>query len=208
VTTTDESSGDVVEWNRQVITLDDGSKATIFSAAFRPLPGRTYRMKIHRPGRAGTQARTRIPAAPGLTVTEPINQIQSVFLNDLLYAPDQISMKYEVVVPEDQAERSIEIIYANDKSVTKPSGRVDVRLLTDRFIVQSRLLRDEDDPPLTLKRLGLVVRLPSEDFEKSSGTRDDNIVNGEGFFGSVAQFELNWTLAEDVVLSLGYENGQ
>ncbi|NNF03095.1 MAG: hypothetical protein HKN17_01405 [Rhodothermales bacterium] len=81
-----------------------------------------------------------------------------------------------------------------------------MRLATDRFIVQGRLLRDDNDAPLTLAQVGLVVRLPSQEFERNAGS--GNISNGEGFFGSVARFEYSWQLSEQVVREIGYEDGQ
>ncbi|NNF04537.1 MAG: DUF4249 family protein [Rhodothermales bacterium] len=205
VTSRDHVTGEVIMWDRETVQIDGDGTVDIYSAEFRPEPGHRYTLDVARPGRQGTVATTMVPPQPGLTVTEPVNLIQTVFLTDLPRSPDFMAMKYEVLVPENNEFETVEIVYEQEGTSTV-RNRLDVRLATDRFIVQGRLFRDDNDAPLTLAQVGLVVRLPSQEFERNAGS--GNISNGEGFFGSVARFEYSWQLSEQVVREIGYEDGQ
>lgn len=205
VTTQVEPQGEVVQWTPDSVELLNGSEVTVFTASFRPIPGATYHLNVHRPGREGTRAVTHVPTQPGFVVADPVNLIQTVFLSDLPRTPDLLAVKYDVIVPEDNEKQSVQVVYQDDSSQSNLSGRVDVRLQIDQAIVEGRLFRSDTDDPLTLERIGLVVRLPSKEFERGGS---DNVTAGEGFFGSVAEFDLAWVLETNVVLEMGFEDGQ
>lgn len=206
VTTRDHTTGEVVTWDRQTVEIENGSAVTIYSAEFVPETGHRYTLDVSRPGRDGTVATTQVPPQPGLTVTEPVNLVQTVFLNDLPRSPDLLAMQYGVVVPESNRFENVEVVYEQEGMSSNVRNRLDVRLGIDRFIVLGRLSREDGDAPLRLAEVGLLVRLPSQEFERNAGS--GNISNGEGFFGSVARFEYSWLLSGDVVRDIGYEDGQ
>lgn len=205
VTTRVEPGGDVVQWTPDSIELVDGSEAAVFTAPFRPVAGERYTLNVHRAGRPGTRAETRIPSEPGLVVADPFNQVQTVFLSDLPRSPESVAVKYDVILPEDNERQSVQIVYQGFSGATSSSRRLDVRLKIDQTIVEGELFRSDSDDPLTLEQIGLVVRLPSEEFE-TPGAR--HIIDGEGFFGSVAEFDLPWVLSSDVVTDIGFTDGQ
>src|SRR5690606_20140904 len=63
VTSTELESSTVHEWQDSVITFEDGSIGHVFSAPFRPIPGRTYRFMVELSDRAVGWAETEVPIA-------------------------------------------------------------------------------------------------------------------------------------------------
>jgi hypothetical protein len=206
VTSTDLETGEATVWQDSLIGLDDGTVGTAFFAAFRPRPGRTYRVEAARPDAPdeAAEAVVRVPAKPALEVAVPSVLGESV-TQRLTFegAPpvERVVVSYTVRRVEERSEpRTFDVGYA------PTSGRaadVLVSLQRDAEAIRSALGVDPEDPEavdVALLALEVAYDVVVE--------RQAEVGGGVGNFGAAAAFTDAWTLAPEFVDAIGFEDAQ
>ncbi len=226
VTLTDVSSGEVVEWEYKLESLNDGTFAHIFTTEYIVIPGRRYRLDVTRSDGVRAWAITEVPHIP-----------DSAFYNlgSVDFSLDSSEVHQEIIVPGGLNPWEFEAIYiwsgdGFNRRVFVPYGRrgleegsnwiTTMSLSADQAAVQETIRESmiagniQDDTQLILTGAGLRMTmldsgwlLPDDELlldETVLPRTTTNINNGYGFFGSIGYYIQEWE-ACDLSKPLGYE---
>jgi hypothetical protein len=229
VSITDIDSGQRYDMQDSLVTLSDGSKATVYWAAFKPRQQRRYElMAAHNDGRNAI-ARVTVPNA---VPKDSIYVLPAILLGKLIVPiyllshekpPFDFRMIYEVSECDTCARDRITIRYIGDitgRKVAKPNGwHIEADLIADSKDVRKEWAARHGRQPTTLYMHGMTMQAAtvSEGWVPPSGVFDpitmimpgahSNVEGGEGFFGAVARYELTWVVVDHVLLDMaGYSH--
>lgn len=208
VHTVDLSDGSVVSWVDSLVWLDDGTQGHLYYGLFRPLPGHTYRVQVQRGGRNAGSATTTVPAPVPVSIDAPrgdtLQFAQEVILFGLTEVPLEISVIYEVTTSWNGQSIKVPVSYGRSGRATGDGWVIDVYLTRDRIEVL-RALAIPTNTVIFLRSLGVYVSLQSEEWEHQQSP--DNLVNAQGFLGSIGRFEVRWTLERSDIIKMGFSPG-
>ena len=220
VATTAREDGNTIAWRDSVIEMSDGSIAHVFYAPFRPIPGWTYELQIERSDGATSIASTTVPPAERVSVsaptTTPAGLVQTVTWDDVDFQPFRVEVWYRFLpkAPNRPFREAI-LTYADIGRVIEDDWQVQVRLTRDK----TKVLEIMGEPPenLNLSAIGMRLTYSDKQWRPPGGVFDrevlvqpdvfTNVENGFGFFGSVNQFTVEWTLDVRTTEELGYRVG-
>ncbi|HRR09579.1 MAG TPA: hypothetical protein PLO56_12885 [Rhodothermales bacterium] len=225
VKTIDLNNGNVVHWRDSVITFPKGTVAHVFYARFPVEDNHTYRVEVTRSDGQTTSAETTVPKRKAITLG---NIVVGTFGNGLADVTQQVSWSdvpeepYDVEVwyrffnppigPFVDAKAPYKILYGELGKVFEGSYAMTIRYSRDKILLKDKEIFNTDKRVL----YGVGVRFIQLDdkWKAPNGVWDPdviaqpnvltNVTNGFGFFGSVGQFDLEWTLSDQVVKTIGY----
>jgi len=209
VTTTDLTSGQHIVWADSSASDEDGTLITLFMADFRPLEGHEYRLSIS--GSEGTvlEASTMIPTAPVFYRDELTGTIddfaQPAFLQGLTSAPQQLHVEYTLINVNEEVPVTIPVAYGNQGFVANGGWTFTVNYHSDQYVVMRELGRDLGELGIRFQKIAVSFAVSSTEWQQTPGS---NILNGHGFFGSVAHYRYEWRLDSRAVDLLGWIDEQ
>ncbi len=225
VTLTDLTTGGTITLRDSLVTLRDtltniSQPTNLLIADFRPEMGHTYEIVVEGPGGKRSSARTTVPSdirpeiGPERFGSGVVNAItQPVSWPGVVREPFRVEVWYRVEpLSEGAPFRDVFIDYGNDTgSFDGQSWTVDANYTRDKQDVLEFL-----QVP-TLPRLygvGMKLTYVSEDWVPPGGIFDmealiqpgvfSNVEGGFGFFGSVAQLDVEWTISDRARVQLDY----
>jgi len=210
VQSVDVQTLEVTAWSDSLVSLSDGSVAHLFSGKFSPLIDHTYELQVWRKGELAAKATTTIPGPPPFFTSAPAGDTlqftQVIFIEGLNAPPLNVEMRYEVSRPDENEYTTIFIQYVSDGRQKVTGWEFDAYLKRDQRTVLGKIGWPFDGPAVELKSVGALVSIPSLEWDRI----DDpvNLLNALGFFGSLAQFELLWTLDSSAVGVMGFVDKQ
>ena len=202
-------TGAFQEWSKVDSTDSAGNSITLFTAAFTPEAGVTYRVDVSRNGQVISEAHTTIPPQPRLVLDPVIGDestlSQTLYLLDINGTPEGLTVAYTVVDIDDGDPVTVPVAYG--RIVDQPVSQLnfDVTYFSDRFIVMNQLGRDIDEAGVRLRRLEMSFDLPSSEW---NDVGSPNVTSGLGFFASVGRYNYTWTLDDQSVSIIGWVNEQ
>lgn len=225
VTLTDLTTGGTITLRDSLVVLSDtltgiNQPANILIADFRPQMGHTYEIVVQGPEGKRSSARTTVPSdirpqigaerfGSGIfnAITQPVSW------PGVRREPFRVEVWYRVSPATDGGSfRNVFIDYGNE------TGRFE----NGAWVVEANYTRDRQDVAEflqvgTLPRLygvGMKLTYVSEDWVPPGGIFDmnaliqpgtfSNVEGGFGFFGSVAQLDVEWALSERARTELEY----
>lgn len=220
VTTTELETGRVVTWTPELVEYPDGSVGHVFRGPMRPIPGFTYQLDVMRSDGPTATALTTIPQPESIEVSEPqlavADAFQRVFWSDIEARPFRLEVWYRFMgtTPADPFLNAV-ITYQDTKFGEARNGGWEavVRLTEDRLLV-SEDLGVSEDAALTLMGVGARLTMSDDAWRPPGGVFDrevlvqpgtfSNVDGGFGFFGSVNQYTVEWTLTPEITQRIGY----
>ena len=209
VFTTDLSTGETVEWRHTLQRLENGRYGHVFRSRFFVQPNRMYRLEVIRSDGITTSAETRIPdvspirpllAAPNISqdssvVKQIVTLPQTIAVWDLdviyhvagssCFTSSRVAVPYERSGVRENDGWSLTIDISGDKQfLSNQVGNVVVCAMG----MQAKILDAEWQIPedvLNSEELPLPTSL-------------SNVENGYGFFGSIALFQYDWPLSNEL----------
>jgi hypothetical protein len=210
VSSIDSETARIEEWRDSLVTLDDGSTGHLFYVVFRPSPGHLYTLRVRRGDGERAEATTRLPDKPDLLVSPPLGDTlalsQLVLLRGLDIPPTELRILYRVAMPEEEDGRDILIGYGESGKSLSEGWQFEVFLKRDQSTILRILGLERDDTGVRLIELGVKFSIPSREWEEVFNPT--NLSMAHGFFGSVARYELGWTLDADAVRTIGFVDDQ
>lgn len=235
VSITDIDSGQRYDMQDSLVTLSDGSKATVYWAAFKPKPLEQYRLVAqHNDGRiAKAEVELPVPLHKDSIYVLPAIVIHKLVVPIYLLSYDRppfdLRFTYEVSESPRGPRDKITIRYLGEltgKKVSRPDAwHVEADLAYDAQTVRKEWAQRHGRPPSTLYMHGIKLQAAtvSDGWIPPSGVFDPitmimpgahtNVEGGEGFFGAVSRYELTWVVIDHALLGmagyahLGYEWG-
>lgn len=213
VFTIDQSSGQELEWNYELLQLADGTYGHIFTRQLFVQASRRYRLEVRRSDGIVTYAETETPA-----VTNIVPVRSTAVVNEVENAR---SIEQTITLPRVKAAWEIEMIYRlGDASCIGagiyriPYGRTGTGTGSDWVFTAnisddlSTITDQIGSNALTLCSLGLQAQVLNEGWDFPEGEFDPNelatpgtltnVVNGYGFFGSIALLQSDWPIESDL----------
>jgi hypothetical protein len=223
VTLTDLTTGGTIALRDSLVTLTDTltrvtQPGNIFIADFRPEHGHTYELVVEGPDGRRSSACTTVPDVQQAIVgaerftTGVISAVtQDVIWPDVQRKPFRVEMWYRFRPNSASgAFRDVVVNYGTDKGeVTPPGWRVTANYTRD---LQDALETLALPSVPALYAVGMKLSYVSEDWVPPGGEFDfdaliqpgtfSNVEGGFGFFGSVAQLDVQWGLSERALTQL------
>lgn len=222
VTTTALENGSTVEWQDSLITFDDGSVGHVFMGDFRAVPGWTYTFQVERSDGATARAQTTLPEAVKAHIADPristggSNASQMISWEGLAYNPYRVEVWYRLLDPQPGRPFIDAVVTYGETRIGRNTGEswdVVVQLSSDKATV-AEILEVGEDTGLTLMGVGMRLTMADDTWRPPGGVFDpeilvqpgtfSNVENGFGFFGSVNQYTVEWTLSPDITERIGY----
>lgn len=222
VTTTALENGSTVVWEDSLITFADGSIGHVFQGDFRPAPGWTYELKIERSDGQTSTAVTTLPEPVRARIDAPdisiggTNTTQQITWEGLDYNPYRVEVWYRFINTPATAPFIDAVVTYDETEIGRRDDEgwlVSVQLTNDKIRVAESLGVDEDTG-LTLMGVGMRLTMADDSWRPPGGVFDpeilvqpgtfSNVENGFGFFGSVNQYTVEWTLDPVITEILGY----
>jgi hypothetical protein len=223
VTTTEVETGVTTAWTDSLVTFDDGTIGHIFVGRFRPVPGLHYRLNVTRSDGKGASATTLVPPPQNVTVSEPalgfVGITQKVLWPQIDFIPFKVEVWYRTLDTafEGLPFRDAVVLYGDDGGrvgrQTNNGWEIVVRYAEDKKEVGRQLGYGEGDQPILLS-MGMRLTMSDEQWRPPDGVFNpeilvqpgtfSNVEGGFGFFGSLNQFALEWTLDEQATRTAGY----
>lgn len=222
VTTTALENGSTVVWQDSLITFDDGSVGHVFMGDFRAVPGWTYTFQVERSDGATARAQTTLPEAVKAHIADPristggSNASQMISWEGLAYNPYRVEVWYRLLDPQPGSPFIDAVVTYGETRIGRNTGEswdVVVQLSSDKETV-AEILEVGEDTGLTLMGVGMRLTMADDTWRPPGGVFDpeilvqpgtfSNVENGFGFFGSVNQYTVEWTLSPDITERIGY----
>lgn len=216
VFTIDQSTGQELEWNHELLQLADGTYGHIYSRQLFVQANRRYRLEVRRSDGIVTYAETRTPAVSSIT---PIRSTPTV--NETGRVVEQ-----EITLPGVKATWDVDMVYRlGDASCigaginTIPYGRVGNATASGDWTFTANISEDLatianqiGSNSLTFCSLGVRVQVLNDNWIFPEGNFDPNelatpgaltnVVNGYGFLGSIALLQSDWPVESDLTALL------
>ena len=211
----DVLSGQEVEWNHRLVRLDNNQFGHVFERGLFVLEGRTYRLEIRRSDGVVASAETTVPILSSINLEQ----------QDPIVSADSSRVTREISIPGIRSIWGLNIIYRlGDASCF---GASLLRVPYDRPVIQTEegiritldITEDTGIQPgnpqqgMFLCALGLEAKVPDSlwNISQSSASLDSvtfsdvqsNVVNGFGFWGSVALLQRDWPVDRALENALG-----
>ena len=219
VFTTEDFSGETIEWRHSLERLTDGTYGHIFRADFFVASRATYTLRIERSDGAVTTAVTTIPE-----ILEP----PILERGPLRFSADSVMITQEIHAPRLPSPWSIQARYGftggfvDGQRVLVPYGRsgeqsagggwrLMLDVSKDRPLVQRAIEAEINDgqiginDPVVLTSMGVQYRILDENWNPPGGIFDaellsqpgaiSNVEGGYGFFGSIGLYIEEWNTA-------------
>lgn len=213
VFTIDQSTGQEVEWNHALLQLADGTYGHIYSRQLFVQANRRYRLEVRRSDGIVTYAETKTPAVSSIV---PIRSIPEV-----IELEDGRSIEQIISLPGVKAAWEVDMIYRlGDASCIGAgiypisygrTGKAEVSGWTFTANITNDLAAIADQigsSTLTFCSLGLRAQVLNEDWTFPEGDFDPNelatpdaltnVVNGYGYFGSIALLQSDWPIESEL----------
>ena len=212
VFTIDLFTGQEIEWTHQLETLNDGSYGHIFNAHVFVQANHTYRLEIRRSDGIVTYGETRVPIVSSIVPERAVprlveNSVQSV--------------EQDISLPRVGAAWGIEMIYhiGGGSCIGASIYRIDYGRIGSEgsagWQFTARISKDLNaiagqigTSNFTLCAMGVRAKILDENWDFPEGELDlnllanpnalTNIVNGYGFFGSIALLQFDWPVSDDL----------
>lgn len=197
-----------VHWNPTLRTLEDGSRSLLYYSLMVPLPGREYELEVQGPG-GSTIASVTVPPVPSLTTFPPTGDsatLKQVLRIENINRPLRLTMRYEVVEPEDSDTSLVTIDYGRGGNAESGDWLTDVFLARDQITTLVRLGRRVVDGEVGLVSIGIQADVLSPEWALPVG--GGNISSGLGFFGAIGRYRLHWILESRYVGLMGFVDAQ
>jgi len=214
VTTTDTTTGEVVNWTHVLTRLEDGSYGHIYHASFNVKANHTYRLEILRNDGITTRAETTVPL---LTHT----RVQS---SQLIFDADS-SMYQDMFLPNINSPWSIEVVYhfafstptriaydRDGESVEGEGWKFRIDYARDIGLIAEQ--RGIPVEAVEWAAMGVKALVQDRKWDPPQDIFDpeilaqpgalSNVENGYGFFGSVAIFQDSWPNSDELNAALGF----
>ena len=225
VSTTEQETDVVTMWRDSLVTYTDGTVGHIFVGNFRPVPGLSYELNVTRSDGKRATATTLIPTLKEVHLSEPVSgfvgNTQKVLWPQVDRVPFRVQVWYRTLdtVTEGLAFREAVVNYGDDASrvgrQTTDGWEIVIRFAEDKKEVGKQLGFGEADQPI-LMSLGMRLTMTDEQWRPPDGVFNpeilvqpgtfSNVDGGFGFFGSLNQFALEWTLSPEATNTAGYTN--
>lgn len=227
VTTEDIATGAVTVWRDSLVTFRDGTQGNVFYARFPVLAGHAYRLTVTDGAGNSSAATTVVPAEHDARVNTVMTGgvgsrfvLQEVRWDDVTFPPVRVQTWYRFAdfaqkdalffdVPVTYPESELGAAVRNEEGSPAWQVTIDYHRDADRIreILGTTVLP-------ALYNVGMKISVTSADWRPPGGAFDpevliqpgtfSNVENGFGFFGSVAHFDAEWTLAPNVIRMIGY----
>jgi len=225
VTTTERETGFVTVWRDSLVSFEDGTIGHIFVGDLRPVPGLHYVLDVTKSDGKRASATTLVPAQPNVILSEPqaafVGVTQKVVWPTVRFIPFKVEVWYRTI---DTAApglpfREAVVLYGDRHNrvgqQTAGGWEILIRYAEDKKEVTKQLGFGEGDQPILLS-MGMRVTMSDEQWRPPDGVFNpdvlvqpgtfSNVDGGFGFFGSVNQYSLEWTLSPSVTTIAGYTN--
>ena len=225
VSTTEKETGVTTVWRDSVVTFTDGSIGHVFVGNFRPIPGLHYELNVTRSDGKRASATTLIPTLQSVQLSDPfpgfVGITQKVLWPQVDFIPFRVEVWYRTLdtATEGLPFREAVVIYGDDAGrvgrQTANGWEIVVRYADDKKEVGRQLGYGEGDQPI-LMSMGMRLTHTDDQWRPPDGFflpeilvqpgTFSNVGGGFGFFGSLNQFALEWTLSPEATRIAGYTN--
>lgn len=225
VTTTERETGQVTIWRDSLITFHDGTVGHVFVGKLRPVPGLHYVLDVTRSDGKRATATTLVPVLPQVILSPPqaafVGVTQKVVWPTINFIPFKVEVWYRTI---DTASpglpfRDAIVLYGDERNrvgqQTNSGWEILIRYAEDKKEVTRQWGFGEGDQPILLS-MGMRVTMSDEQWRPPDGVFNpevlvqpgtfSNVEGGFGFFGSLNQYSLEWTLSPNVTTIAGYTN--
>ncbi len=225
VTTTEVETGVITVWRDSLVSFYDGTVGHIFVGNLRPVPGLHYTVDVTRSDGKRASATTLVPAQPNVILSEAqaafVGVTQKVVWPTINFIPFKVEVWYRTI---DTASpglpfREAVVLYGDDNGrvgkQTVDGWEILIRYAEDKKEVTNQLGFGEGDQPILLS-LGMRITMSDEKWRPPDGLFNteilvqpgtfSNVEGGFGYFGSLNQFSLEWTLSPETTTIAGYTN--
>ncbi len=227
VYTTDLNTGERIQWNHSLSSLENGTLGHVFRATFLVHQQHIYRLEVIRSDGITATAETTVPYIGTPTLFE---------LGPEVFSADSSEVYQDIHIPQISSPWQMEVAYlwgavarnfrtdvaygrAGERS---PDGgwNVRVHISNDQPAVRTNIMetfaQGQFDPnsSVGLHSMGIRVHMLDENWDPPNGIFDpeqlaipgtlSNVTNGYGFFGSVGVYQQLWNI-EHLSLALGYD---
>ncbi len=210
VTSTHAQSGTTVTWRDSLVTLDDGGTGHLFYALFHPEAGGRYHLDVRRADGRGTRATTELPPVPTLRIDAPqgdsTSLSQQITLEGLFEPFNDLRLRYRVSPTGNQAARTLSIRYGQTGRRGPLGWDVQVFLTRDLQLVRRLIDSEFSDTTAGFFGVGVEVELPSKEWKMPDAS--PNIEQGQGFFGAIGRYVVEWHLDQNAVHTMGFQDLQ
>ncbi|MBN8587792.1 MAG: DUF4249 family protein [Rhodothermia bacterium] len=221
----DLNNGNIMQWRDSVITFPKGTVGHVFYAKFPVEDNHTYRIEVTRSDGQTTYAETTVPKRKiislGNVVTGTIGSgaadvSQTITWQNVTEEPYDVEVWYRFfnppIGPFVDAKAPYKILYNELGKASGGNYTMTLRYSRDKILLKDKEIFNTDNRIL----YGVGVRFIQLDdkWNAPNGVWDPdviaqpnvltNVTNGFGFFGAVGQFDLEWTLPDQVVKTIGY----
>lgn len=200
-------------WRDSVVEYDDGSIGHVFHAPFRPVPGRTYRVRVRRSDGAETWAETLVPTSDRARIAPPDQFSPGSITQDVTWEsvddpPFRVEVWYRFASVPPSLPFHHEVITYEDVGTPVDDGwRVSVRLSEDAASMNVGSSAE-------LLGIGMRLTMSDDEWRPPGGVFDrellvqpgvlSNVEHGYGFVGAVNHFAAEWVLNDLVTRRLGF----
>ncbi len=223
VSTTEVETGVKTIWSDSLVSFSDGTIGHIFVGKLRPVPGFHYTLNVLREDGKGATATTQVPVLESVRLEEPfvgfIGTTQKVVWPQVDFMPFRVEVWYRTLdtATDGLPFREAIVIYGDDHGrvgqQTANGWEVLVRYAEDKKEVGRQIGFGEGDQPI-LMAMGMRLTMTDDQWRPPDGVFDpeilvqpgtfSNVEGGFGYFGSLNQFALEWTLDPAATRGAGY----
>lgn len=205
-----------------LVFFADGSYGHVYYAPFVPVHDRTYRLTVRAADGRTATAETTVPPFVSAAVGEPVisgpTTIQTVRWSGIDYVPHRVEVWYRLSGTSSREPfQDVPVVYGPGRLGRLEDGTWNVRVFleADRDSVLSTLGFDSGtDFPYALYAVGMRLTEPDSAWRPPGGVWDpevlaqpgvfSNVTGGFGFFGSVSEPTVEWTLTPEITHRIGF----
>lgn len=223
VSTTEVETGATTIWSDSLVSFSDGTVGHIFVGKMRPIPGYHYTLNVRREDGRGATATTQVPILESVLLSDPqilpFGVTQKVVWPQVDFIPFRVEVWYRTLdtATDGLPFREAAVIYGDDHGrvgeQTSEGWEVLVRYAEDKKEVGRQIGFGEGDQPI-LMSMGMRLTMTDDQWRPPDGVFNpeilvqpgtfSNVEGGFGYFGSLNQFALEWTLNPAATAGAGY----
>lgn len=219
----DLATGAAYALRDSLVFFTDGTYGHVFWAPFAPVHERSYRLRVESPDGRTATAVTTVPPFVRAAVGEPVVQGGGVTLQTVRWygvddVPHRVEVWYRLSGTEPEAPfQDIPVVYGPSRlgRLEGDAWEIRVFLEADRDSVLEALgLEGAAEVPYALYAVGMRLTEPDSAWRPPGGVWNpevlaqpgvfSNVTGGFGFFGSVSEPTVEWTLSPEMTERVGY----